>query len=265
MNWWNVLVSGRYRRRARSCTRSTTRAMAGGTTIGLQLVLPAVPGLRRRDQPGRRRRAAHRCRERRQGGAPSVCFYAAEPETGAPVAGGTRSRCGDCDDGGRHAVDALGGSRRRHRARPGEQASQLLDALPLSQRWLTRCLLAERRMRGQCRCCRWRRTSRAGQDRVHRLRRQHRSSRPADRRRAAVNVEAVRVSSLNDDFALLRAPGGDEVPDEVGHAIANALREAISAPPQPRPGAPSRRSSRAQRTTPALSRSSADEVSFGVK
>jgi cysteine desulfurase family protein (TIGR01976 family) len=43
-----------------------------------------------------------------------------------------------------------------------------------------------------------------------------------------VNVERVRArfSSLNDGFAFFDAPGGTQVPDEVGQAIANALREA---------------------------------------
>jgi cysteine desulfurase family protein (TIGR01976 family) len=43
-----------------------------------------------------------------------------------------------------------------------------------------------------------------------------------------VNIDAVRArfSSLNDDFAFFDAPGGTQVPDEVGQAIANALREA---------------------------------------
>jgi cysteine desulfurase family protein (TIGR01976 family) len=43
-----------------------------------------------------------------------------------------------------------------------------------------------------------------------------------------LNVEAVRsrFSSLQDGFAFFDAPGGTQVPDEVGLAIANALREA---------------------------------------
>ena len=43
-----------------------------------------------------------------------------------------------------------------------------------------------------------------------------------------MNVDAVRgrFSSLTDDFAFFDAPGGTQVPDEVGQAIANALREA---------------------------------------
>jgi cysteine desulfurase family protein (TIGR01976 family) len=43
-----------------------------------------------------------------------------------------------------------------------------------------------------------------------------------------VNVDAVRerFSSLRSGFAFFDAPGGTQVPDEVGHAIANALREA---------------------------------------
>ena len=43
-----------------------------------------------------------------------------------------------------------------------------------------------------------------------------------------MNVDAVRerFSSLRDGFAFFDAPGGTQVPDEVGQAIANALREA---------------------------------------
>src|ERR1700746_3513487 len=45
--------------------------------------------------------------------------------------------------------------------------------------------------------------------------------------RASIDVDAVRArfSSLQD-FAFLDAPGGAQVPDEVGAAIARALREA---------------------------------------
>ncbi|HET7127488.1 MAG TPA: aminotransferase class V-fold PLP-dependent enzyme [Gaiellaceae bacterium] len=43
-----------------------------------------------------------------------------------------------------------------------------------------------------------------------------------------MNVDAVRArfSSLQNGFAFFDAPGGTQVPDEVGQAIANALREA---------------------------------------
>jgi cysteine desulfurase family protein (TIGR01976 family) len=43
-----------------------------------------------------------------------------------------------------------------------------------------------------------------------------------------VNIDAVRArfSSLQGGFAFFDAPGGTQVPDEVGQAIANALREA---------------------------------------
>jgi cysteine desulfurase family protein (TIGR01976 family) len=43
-----------------------------------------------------------------------------------------------------------------------------------------------------------------------------------------LNVDAVRqrFAALNDGFAFLDAPGGSQVPDEVGDAIARALREA---------------------------------------
>ena len=43
-----------------------------------------------------------------------------------------------------------------------------------------------------------------------------------------LDVEAVRArfSSLRGDFVFLDAPGGSQVPDEVGEAIARALRDA---------------------------------------
>ena len=46
--------------------------------------------------------------------------------------------------------------------------------------------------------------------------------------RPAIDVAAVRdrFSSLQGDFAFLDAPGGSQVPDEVGEAIARTLREA---------------------------------------
>src|SRR6476660_837500 len=46
--------------------------------------------------------------------------------------------------------------------------------------------------------------------------------------RTTIDVAAVRdrFSSLRVDFAFLDAPGGSQVPDEVGDAIAKALREA---------------------------------------
>jgi cysteine desulfurase family protein (TIGR01976 family) len=45
-----------------------------------------------------------------------------------------------------------------------------------------------------------------------------------------VNIEAVRerFSSLQSDFAYFDAPGGTQVPDEVGDAVANAMRVAAS-------------------------------------
>jgi selenocysteine lyase/cysteine desulfurase len=43
-----------------------------------------------------------------------------------------------------------------------------------------------------------------------------------------LDVQAVRsrFSSLQGDFVFLDAPGGSQVPDEVGDAIARTLREA---------------------------------------
>ena len=87
------------------------------------------------------------------------------------------------------------------------------------------------------------RRSRAGgqgghrQGRLHRLGREHRPARvrPDPRRRDALtwrrrrfDVEAARArfSSLRSGFAFLDAPGGTQVPDEVGEAIAAALRDA---------------------------------------
>jgi cysteine desulfurase family protein (TIGR01976 family) len=45
---------------------------------------------------------------------------------------------------------------------------------------------------------------------------------------SALDVDAIRArfSSLHEGFAFLDAPGGSQVPDEVGDAIARALREA---------------------------------------
>src|SRR5262245_48933640 len=45
---------------------------------------------------------------------------------------------------------------------------------------------------------------------------------------ATIDVPAIRArfSSLGQGFAFLDAPGGSQVPDEVGDAIAAALREA---------------------------------------
>ncbi len=43
-----------------------------------------------------------------------------------------------------------------------------------------------------------------------------------------MDVAAIRArfSSLREDFAFFDAPGGTQVPDEVGEAIARALRDA---------------------------------------
>src|SRR6266849_2528055 len=43
---------------------------------------------------------------------------------------------------------------------------------------------------------------------------------------AALQHVRARFSSLQTDFAFLDAPGGSQVPDEVGDAIARAMREA---------------------------------------
>ena len=84
-----------------------------------------------------------------------------------------------------------------------------------------------------------------------------------------LDVQAVRrrFSSLQGDFVFLDAPGGSQVPDEVGDAIARALREASA-----NIGAPLRdeqarraRSSRPRAPTPAGSSTArADDVIFGT-
>src|SRR5690242_14915124 len=50
----------------------------------------------------------------------------------------------------------------------------------------------------------------------------------ADAHTAILDIDAVRrrFTSLGSGFAFLDAPGGSQVPDEVGDAIAKALREA---------------------------------------
>lgn len=82
-----------------------------------------------------------------------------------------------------------------------------------------------------------------------------------------VDVEAVRgrFSSLRGEFVFLDAPGGSQVPDEVGDAIARTLREAsanIGAPYET-----SRRVGaileRARMTAGRFLGSSADEIVFG--
>jgi len=83
-----------------------------------------------------------------------------------------------------------------------------------------------------------------------------------------VNVDAVRerFSSLQSGFAFFDAPGGTQVPDEVGQAIANALREASG-----NLGAPYATSraveailARAKSDAAGFLGCSADEISFGM-
>ncbi len=84
----------------------------------------------------------------------------------------------------------------------------------------------------------------------------------------AFDVEAVRrrFSSLQDGFAFLDAPGGSQVPDEVGEAIAAAVRDASG-----NLGAPYRTGraveailDRARRDAGRLLGCSADEIVFGA-
>jgi cysteine desulfurase family protein (TIGR01976 family) len=83
-----------------------------------------------------------------------------------------------------------------------------------------------------------------------------------------VNVDAVRerFTSLRDDFAFFDAPGGTQVPDEVGHAIANALREASGnlGAPYATGRAVEAILTRAKEDAAGFLGCDADEISFGM-
>ena len=83
-----------------------------------------------------------------------------------------------------------------------------------------------------------------------------------------MNVEAVRerFSSLQNDFAFFDAPGGTQVPDEVGQAIANALREASGnlGAPYATGRAVEAILDRAKSDAARFLGSTADEISFGM-
>ena len=82
----------------------------------------------------------------------------------------------------------------------------------------------------------------------------------------SVDAARKRFSSLQSGFAFFDAPGGTQVPDEVGEAIADALRTPRPTSARPtRPAAPSRRSSRgAKDDAGRFLGCSPDEVSFGM-
>jgi cysteine desulfurase family protein (TIGR01976 family) len=83
-----------------------------------------------------------------------------------------------------------------------------------------------------------------------------------------VNVDAVRerFSSLRNGFAFFDAPGGTQVPDEVGQAIANALREASGnlGAPYATGRAVEAILTRAREDAAGFLGCDADEVSFGM-
>ncbi|HEY0416003.1 MAG TPA: aminotransferase class V-fold PLP-dependent enzyme [Gaiellaceae bacterium] len=83
-----------------------------------------------------------------------------------------------------------------------------------------------------------------------------------------MNVEAVRdrFSSLQRGFAFFDAPGGTQVPDEVGHAIANALRDASGnlGAPYATGRAVEAILARAKDDAGRFLRCAADEISFGM-
>jgi selenocysteine lyase/cysteine desulfurase len=83
-----------------------------------------------------------------------------------------------------------------------------------------------------------------------------------------VNVDALRArfSSLQNGFAFFDAPGGTQVPDEVGQAIANALREASGnlGAPYATGRAVEAILARAKDDAARFLGASADEISFGM-
>ncbi len=83
-----------------------------------------------------------------------------------------------------------------------------------------------------------------------------------------MNVDAVRerFSSLQSGFAFFDAPGGTQVPDEVGQAIANALREASGnlGAPYATGRAVEGILERAKSDAARFLGSTADEISFGM-
>jgi len=83
-----------------------------------------------------------------------------------------------------------------------------------------------------------------------------------------VNVEAVRerFSSLQKGFAYFDAPGGTQVPDEVGQAVANAMREASSnyGFSYPSSRAATEIMERAREDAARFLGATADEISFGM-
>ena len=169
---------------------------------------------------------------------PDVQFVVAEPETGAPVAATLAAGTPTAVEYTPSFVDGSGS--RELIPRVWEQASQLLDAayaLPLDEVAAAVRVIAERArvIAEGAGALGSRRRSRAGsrgraEGRLHRLRRQHRPGRPEPDPdwREAVNVDAIRArfSSLGDGFAYFDAPGGTQVPDEVGQAVADAMRDA---------------------------------------
>jgi hypothetical protein len=236
--WWQVLVSGRYQGAAGMFVHpvDNDRVMAGNGTIGLELleqladfdtvVVPYGGG-------GLMTGIASAVKAER----PEVQIVVAEPETGAPVAATLAAGTPTAVEYTPSFVDGSGS--RELIPRVWEQASQLLDgafALPLDEVAAAVRLVAERARdrrgrRSALGCDRaLEPTRRREEGRLHRLGRQHRPGRPQPhpRRGAALNVEALRerFSSLQKGFAFFDAPGGTQVPDEVGQAIANALREA---------------------------------------
>jgi threonine dehydratase len=133
--WWNVLVSGRYEGATGLFVHPVDddRVMAGNGTIGLEL-LEQCPDFDAVVVPygggGLLTGVASAVKAER----PSVRFYAAEPETGAPVAATLAAGTPTDVDYTPSFVDGSGS--RALIPRVWEQASQLLDggfALPLTE------------------------------------------------------------------------------------------------------------------------------------
>ena len=197
---------------------------------------------------------------------PEVQFFSAEPATGAPAR--PRSPPASRPHGRLHAVV------RRRLGQPGADPARVGARVAAARRRVCavarRCCVggaADRRAGpGDCGGSRGARRGRgsSGSDGARKVvcvvsgGNIDLSVLGADPRRGdPVNVDAVRsrFTALQNGFAFFDAPGGTQVPDEVGQAIANALRDASGNLGAPYATGARRRGDprRARRRTPAAS------------
>ena len=206
--WWQVLVTGRYEGVERPLHPSgRQRPRDGGERDDRARAARAARRLRHRRRAVRRRRPADRDRERRQGGAARRALLR-RPSRRRARRSRRRSRPAT-PTAVEYTPSFVDGSGSRELIpRVWEQASQLLDgafALPLDEVAAAVRLIAERaRVIAEGAGALAVATALSGrldgreEGRLHRLGRQHRPGRaePDPRRRAAVNVDALRAAVL---------------------------------------------------------------------